>query len=231
MAGGKADVNSATKSKLYIALQTDKNGGETSWTIHSVDPATDAAISLIASVGENTYQPYEEDSIELYLAPGKYRFTLKDSFGDGFCCSHGKGWFSISVNDRELIRGGWYKNRVSHDIVAGYDWVSEMSERDKEWLEAHNTRRKTWHEQNGETFIPLYYSQELAKDARSWAEELLDECKIPGIVHESGVSDGENLAKNLGSGDSTWGGLYPAENVSIGFFIKSCLLFFTLHLN
>ncbi|KAL7518685.1 hypothetical protein ACHAWX_003497 [Stephanocyclus meneghinianus] len=42
------------------------------------------------------------------------------------------------------------------------------------WLEAHNTRRKTFHEQYGETYIPLVWSEALAADAQSWADEMND---------------------------------------------------------
>ncbi|KAL7541402.1 hypothetical protein ACHAXR_010886 [Thalassiosira sp. AJA248-18] len=201
-----------SESRLNIQLRTDKYGDETSWTLYSVNQETGAQ-TLIAAVEENTYEPSQEDSIELFLAPGKYRFTLKDAYGDGFCCSNGRdGWYVISLDDRELIRGGYYANEVSYDILVGHD--PEMSDRDIEWLEAHNTRRKTWHERYGETYVPLLWSTELAADAFSWAEELLNDCDIPGIAHESNVVEGENLAKNkASSAEVGMGRLYPAENI------------------
>jgi len=208
------NINSSgpTESRLNIELQTDKHGQETSWTLYSVNVETDGQTTLITSVEENTYEPFEQDSVELFLTPGKYRFTLKDAYGDGFCCSNGSdGSYVISVDGRELIRGGYYMDEISYDIIIGYN--SEMSDRDTQWLEAHNSRRKTWHESHDKTYVPLLWSKELAEDASSWAQELLNDCGIPGITHESGVSEGENLSKNTATTEDGMGQLYPADNI------------------
>ncbi|KAL9184357.1 hypothetical protein ACHAXT_002443 [Thalassiosira profunda] len=197
-------------STLTIELQTDEYGEETSWSLYSIDVATGMPIALVASVGEDTYEPFEQDSKEVKLAPGKYRFILKDKYGDGFCCNNGReGWYTVSLDGRELIRGAYYMRQVRYDIIVGYDWSATMSERDGEWLEAHNSRRKTWHERYGETYIPLMWSQELANDAQSWANDLLNDCEIPGISHESDVEEGENLAKNKATAPGGMGKLYP----------------------
>jgi hypothetical protein len=209
---GKIDAVDS-KSRLSIELRTDKHGEETSWTLYSVD-SKDRQIRLIASVEENTYDPFEEDFIELELDPGKYRFTLKDSFGDGFCCSNGSdGMFALYLDGRELIRGDSYRFELSYDIIAGNDPESSMSDRDMEWLVAHNTRRQSWHQRHGETYVPLMWSAKLANDALSWATELLNDCEIEGIKHEPGVEQGENLAKNRGSTGGGMGKIYPADNV------------------
>jgi len=203
-----------TESRLTIELQTDKHGDETSWTLYSVDPDTNAQITVVATKEENTYQPFEQDSIELSLNPGKYRFTLKDAYGDGFCCSNGSdGSYAISIDGRELIRGGFYRFEVSHDILVRTEAELTMSDRDKEWLEAHNSRRKIWHERHDKTYVPLHWSKSLAADAFSWAEELLGDCDIPGISHESNVSEGENLAKAVSSTVGFMGQFYPPENM------------------
>lgn len=36
----------------------------------------------------------------------------------------------------------------------------------------------------------MVWSMELASDAQSWAEALLDDCDIDGISHESDVEEG-----------------------------------------
>lgn len=214
----------AQQSLLTIELKTDNYGEETSWTLHAVHAQTDAVTTLIRSVEVNTYQPNQQDSVQVYLAEGKYRFTLRDTFGDGFCCSNGSdGWYVLSLDGRELIRGGYYRDEVSYDIVVGYD--PEMSDRDREWLVAHNVRRKEWHERHGKSYVPLRWSEGLAADASSWANELLSDCDIHGIRHESGVTEGENLAKNTGSNDGYMGRLYPAENVSLSLFLSLIVRF------
>ena len=152
----------------------------------------------------------------------------KDASRDGFCCSNGSdGSYVVSVDDRELIRGGYYQDEISYDIIIGYN--SEMSDRDTQWQEAHNSRRKTWHERHEKTYVPLLWSKELAEDASSWAQELLNDCGIPGITHEPGVSEGENLSKNTAITEDGMGQLYPADNVSFT-FSSSVYHFFTLFL-
>ena len=233
---GDADAAAAaaaavpSRSRLTIELRTDEHGEETSWTLYSVDSA-DGQDELIAFVRENTYNSYEEDFVEIDLAPGKYRFTLKDSFGDGFCCSNGSdGMFAIRLDGRLLIRGDYYRSELSYDIAAGHDPQSTMSDRDVEWLVAHNTRRRTWHQRHGETYVPLMWSAGLAEDASSWATELLDDCEIEGITHESGVEEGENLAKNKASKEGGMGQLYPPDNVRRSAFFV-CQFFFSSYVN
>ena len=201
-----AKIDKPANSHLTITLKTDAHGEETSWTLHTIDDKTNAQMKLISSVNENTYGPSEEDVVELDLAPGKYRFTLKDAFGDG-----GTESYAISLDGREVIRGDKYRKEVSYDILVGNDPALTMSTRDKEYLVAHNTRRKTWHERYDKVYVPLAWSASLAKDASNYAEKLLNDCKIDGIVHEENVDSGENLAKNVGSG--SWAQLYPVENV------------------
>jgi hypothetical protein len=77
---------------------------------------------------------------------------------------------------------------------------SDGLERDEAWLQAHNVRRKKYHEQWGKSYVPLKWSPMLANEARQWANHLLNDCDIPGVTHEPGISEGENMAKNIGSG-------------------------------
>jgi hypothetical protein len=75
-------------------------------------------------------------------------------------------------------------------------------ERDVAWLQAHNVRRKKYHEQWGKSYVPLKWSPMLANDARQWANQLLNDCDIVGVKHEPGIREGENMAKNIGNGDN-----------------------------
>ena len=208
-----SEPSNNNKSLLNIQLKTDQHGHETSWSLHRVNRNTNAKTVLIGSRAENTYQAHEQDSIDIELVPGKYRFTLKDQYGDGFCCSSGSnGWYALSLNGQEIIRGGYYLKEISYDILVGN--YAQMSERDEQWLEAHNSRRKIWHEQYGETYVPLRWSTTLASDAKSWATQLLSDCDLDGIAHESNVEEGENLAKNKSSrGNRGMGILYPPDNI------------------
>lgn len=76
---------------------------------------------------------------------------------------------------------------------------------DKAYLDAHNKRRKQWHEENGVSFVPLKYSFTIKRSAKVWANQLVKESCIgnKGIYHDPNNRLGENIAKTWGSG--SWG--------------------------
>jgi hypothetical protein len=200
-----------TESVVKISLQTDKQGYETSWTLEAIDLRNSNSSTVIASVDENTYSSYEKDSKTLTLPRGAYRFTLRDSFGDGFCCKDFEGYYKIKVDGVEIIKGGYYRSEISYTFLIGH--FPEMTDREKQWLEAHNVRRMQWHEGNGVSYVPLKWSAELAKHAQAWADKLTEKCEIVGIDHEHDVEEGENLAKNQADGRNGMGRLYPPDNI------------------
>lgn len=85
----------------------------------------------------------------------------------------------------------------------GYEPDGRMTEREFQYLEAHNVRRKEWHERHGLEYVTLRWSPAVARDAQDWADELLHSCGVVGIEHEDYVAAGENLAKNTGNPE-TW---------------------------
>ncbi len=97
--------------------------------------------------------------------------------------------------------GGSNNSGSTQSPVQGRDDDSGV-ERDDAWLEAHNVRRKKYHMQWGKSYAPLTWSPMLATEARQWANQLLDRCGTSTVPHESGISEGENMAKNVGSGDN-----------------------------
>jgi hypothetical protein len=203
-----------TESVVRISLQTDKQGYETSWSLESIqfDAARSRNIStVIAAVDENTYSSYQKDSKKFTLSQGLYRFTLRDTFGDGFCCKDFEGYYSITIDGREIIKGGYFRSEITYDFLVGY--FPEMTKREHEWLEAHNVRRKQWHEGHGVSYVPLRWSAALAQQAQTYADKLTEACEIEGIEHEDGVEEGENLAKNRAGGRSGMGQLYPPDNI------------------
>ena len=168
-------------------------------------------MELIANMDEDTYEPMYLDSVDFYLPPGKYRFTLKDRDGDGFCCSNGNGSYALSLDGRELVRGDVFNSEITYNILVGHE--PTMSSRDMAWLNSHNTRRKTWHERNGKEYVPLLWSDTLASDASSRARALLSECDSAG-VSASNSAEGENVFKEKkASGSSSLGNFYPPETI------------------
>ena len=45
------------------------------------------------------------DDRKLQPAGREYTFTISDSFGDGMCCSHGRGRFAVSIRDKVVVDG------------------------------------------------------------------------------------------------------------------------------
>mmetsp|Transcript_21615 Transcript_21615/g.35360 ORF Transcript_21615/g.35360 Transcript_21615/m.35360 type:complete len:654 (-) Transcript_21615:19-1980(-) len=192
--------------KVKIEVRADKYNADTGWEL------VDATGTKIMSQAQNTFGKEEYKMQEKCVPHGTYKFKIVDNYGDGICCRYGQGFFRIWLDDREVLNGGSFNKEVVANIVVGFDPHGLMTERDHQYLEAHNIRRKEWHEQYNKTFVPLVYSPMLAADAKAWAEELLWSCGVVGIEHEGTNSFGENLAKNTGDPE-TWGQLYPPENI------------------
>jgi hypothetical protein len=89
--------------------------------------------------------------------------------GDGLCCAYGDGHVRVFLDDREILNAQSFRKMMSEVIKVGYDPTSAMTERDILYLEAHNTRRKEWHESNNVSYVPLVWSHQLAFEARIWA--------------------------------------------------------------
>ena len=88
-----------------------------------------------------------------------------------------------------------------------------MTQRDKGYLVAHNTRRKLWHTRNNKTFVPLEWDNDLKAQAKVWAEHLLGNCG-KGMYHDpsqAGYGYGETATANMGSG--VWGSLYSPNDI------------------
>jgi hypothetical protein len=102
----------------------------------------------------------------------------------------------VLLDDREVLHNEFFKKMFTQTLKVGYDPTVGMTEREALYLDAHNTRRKEWHESNNVSYVPLTWSHQLAFEARLWAEKLLVNCSIAGIEHEHNVTEGENLAKN-----------------------------------
>lgn len=214
--------------KIKVEVKADEFSNDTSW--HIIDYHTGE--KQMKQRGY-TFQQYEYKMKERCVKPGKYNFTIWDeygtfyfvlivctcvhhhlsylSLGDGICCRYGQGFFRVSLDGVVVLSGGSFNKNVTEVLLVGYDPIGYMSPRDIEYLEAHNSRRKDWHERYNITYVPMRYSPALAKDAQDWAEELLHACGVVGIEHEDYNPYGENLAKNVGK--NGWGQLYPADSI------------------
>lgn len=193
-------------AKVKVEVRADEFSTDTSWELISPDG------SVLMSRAAGSYGEYEYTMNEMCVAHGEHTFIIYDAYGDGMCCRYGDGFFRIHVDGQEVINGGSYNANVTAIINVGYDSTGWMTERDAQFLEAHNIRRKEFHERYNLTYIPLLHSPGLAASSKAWAEELLYACEVVGIEHEDDNPFGENLAKNTGNPE-TWGQLYHPDKI------------------
>ena len=201
--------NGSRGHRVRVTTKVDKYGEETSWKISRSNSGS-VVMKMGAIIPSNSVK-----AIEDCLPPGDYNLSFSDL--DGVCCKHGQGYYNLIVDGQQVLEGGAFISSINHDFKLGYDWISDMSERDCEWWWAHDYRRRDWHTRcyNGQYcnkgYRHMRWSDSLKADATDYAQRLLSTCNEEGIHHDA--SDyGENLAKNKGSG--VWGQLYPADRIT-----------------
>jgi hypothetical protein len=82
-----------------LTINTDEYGEETSWKITTFQTNEEVAkgkdYASSSTITESGCIPFN-----------CYMFTIKDTFGDGLCCEHGNGSYSLSVNGVVVGSGG-----------------------------------------------------------------------------------------------------------------------------
>lgn len=179
-----------------IDLTTDTFGKETSWAF-ATKPEDGSDPVIIESAGKGPdgtgteLADSTDYSTKICVAEGAYTFTLYDDFG-GLCCAFGEGKYSIKIDGEEVAQGGKFteKSKVI-DLLVGY--IPTKSDKDLEWLDAHNIRREEYHNANNVEYKRLVWSPDLAERALDWATTILesDECKNR---NEPGITEGENIS-------------------------------------
>ena len=102
-----------------------------------------------------TYEPFDHEVREICLPrASNYALIVKDQY-DGICCDtrdyscpnwrqdkNCVGYYRMTVDGNEVVRGGEYIPREKRHVFNLQPHIT--TERDNEWLEAHNTRREKW---------------------------------------------------------------------------------------
>ena len=178
---------------VTVAVLTDGHSkSETGYAFTSKpkNKSQDPVVYISYAVGDLENNNLYTDTV--CVPAGNYELYVEDSFR-GLCCSGGKGYYSVKIDGVEILYGGSYNNfpseSISHDIIVG-DGI-EVSNRAEEWLNAHNTRRESFHETEGTEYKPLVWSNTLEKDAETWLKEIFVNCKT---VREPSLVEGENLS-------------------------------------
>ncbi|MGB1295231.1 MAG: T9SS type A sorting domain-containing protein [Flavobacteriales bacterium] len=103
-----AEVNIApnnNSSYFVIEIKTDWYGYETTWELK------DAQGNVVANHTNANGGWYQNnttyyDTVYCALIGDCYTFTIKDSYGDGICCSYGMGHYKIYQNDGTMLAEG-----------------------------------------------------------------------------------------------------------------------------
>lgn len=178
---------------LTVEVMTDQHSkSETAYALTSKpsNKNEDPVVYISKAVGELENEQLYSDTV--CVPAGTYELYVEDSFR-GLCCSGGQGYYAVQLDGEEILYGGSFANfpgeSVTHEIVVGGDFGA--SDRAAEWLNAHNSRRETFHEAEGTEYKPLVWSNSLEKDAANWLKEIFVDCKT---VREPGMAEGENLS-------------------------------------
>ena len=121
-----------------------------------------------------------------------------------------------NMGDKNLVEDEDSKaepaNNSIDGIISTYMSPNGPTDRESQWLQAHNTRRKQWHQANDVSFVPLKWSNGLVSSALAWAKVLADqEYEAFDLYHDDATDEGENLAMNCGSG--SWDKIYHPDEI------------------
>jgi len=98
VAGGQKQCtsvpNASCEGEIEVLLRTDKWPGETSWEI--TDECNSDAI-LLQSETYSAKNTWHNQTLE-NASNKKLRFTIRDAYGDGICCTYGEGELKINLN-------------------------------------------------------------------------------------------------------------------------------------
>ena len=109
--GGGSTGGSCAATPGVLSLTTDNYGSETTWSI-----VTSSGTEVASGNGYGNNQDYSEN---VCLDDGGYTFTILDSYGDGICCSHGNGSYSLSIDGTVVASGANFTNSEATGFTVG----------------------------------------------------------------------------------------------------------------
>ena len=103
-APSKSPTNSkcpAGEKMLEVDILTDNYPGETTWNVKSV---CDGGSTVLSG---GPYSITGSTNFGMACVPeGRYTFEIKDSYGDGICCSYGTGAYTVKYGGAQVSSGG-----------------------------------------------------------------------------------------------------------------------------
>jgi len=170
---------------------------------------------------ECDYAPNREyclsQTVEACLPADDYEIVMHDGFGDG--CPKFELSMENSEGEWKKLIGRCYRQETWRRHF--HTKTISMTQREIEWLNAHNERRAKYYytgnriKSNGnDRYVPQAWDASLAAAATAYAEELLDGCGTNTMEHARNRNgQGENMAKNRGSPGSDYGSQYSPDGI------------------
>lgn len=145
-----ARISSCASDEYLVTVEfkLDAYGDETTWTLKNEQGTT-----LLSN--SRTYSAHDFEVRDICLpTASNYALTVRDPY-DGICCEDTVsgcfnwrtekdcvGYYKMSVNGNEVLQGGKYiPSSKTHTFNLE---PHTMTERDQDWLDSHNSRRKQW---------------------------------------------------------------------------------------
>lgn len=213
----------STSSSVTIANQIDQNTGEEIITFaDSVDSSTKATDKTIDDDGlidtstvatkstlisfQNFKEPIDLVSTVINIMSNDDDIDMEENASNDVSLS------AVSTIEPSVEVVNVVENHSLDGLISPFMSPNERTDRESQWLKAHNVRRKQWHTENNVTYVPLRWSTGLTSNALLWAQILIDqEHESFQLYHDDTAEEGENLAMNCGTG--SWSKIYPPENI------------------
>jgi len=103
-----------TDFEVELELNFDNFPAETSWKV-----INDAGQVLYSSPDYSNETPRSSVTETFCLPAGCFTFSIRDLYGDGFCCEFGSGSYSLTINGNVLASGGDFGNREDTNFCVG----------------------------------------------------------------------------------------------------------------
>ena len=115
-------LNSIDGEKIKINIKTDNYANETSWQL--VSENNDVILSGDSLENNNLYKK------EICLSSGCYKLIMNDSYGDGFCCDYGNGFYQIynAAINSTLVSNSYFQFTDTSFFCIGISGIDDLSE-------------------------------------------------------------------------------------------------------
>merc|ERR1712176_1161588 len=115
----KYNPDDSKSIEVKITIKTDMFPQETHWTVTSADSSKTLLYGGGYTMEEHTYDRLQQ------LCFGNYLFNIEDTYGDGICCSEGRGFYEIYVGEDKVLSGdGKFGKKESQAFEISEEWTT-----------------------------------------------------------------------------------------------------------